>query len=133
MATLLIGEILTDINTDISTLDSKYSGHRYLRNVLDHSFILGKKFLLPDGIPAFKTKTGPAVQHDQTFWMEAQKFYVYLRTDLKSVHRERMFISCLESLSNEEAIIFIAIKEQNLESLYPNITLHKLKEINYFK
>jgi len=133
MANLLIGEILKDINTDITTLTSKYSGHNYLRNVLEHSYIPEKKFLLPEGLPPFKTQLGPSVQHEQTFWMEAKKFYVYCRTDLKTQKREQMFLNCLESLSQEEAQIFVAVKEQNLETLFPNITLAKLREIGYLK
>ena len=130
MANLLISDILKEVNQDIGAL-AKYKTNNYLRNVFEHAFIPEKKFILPEGVPPHKTQLGPSVQHDQTFFMEARKFYVYCRADLKPLRREAMFISCLESLSAEEAKILIAIKDQSLTDLYPNITASKLKEIGY--
>jgi len=133
MANLLINEILKDINNDISNLTTKFATHNYLRNVLEHAYLPEKKFLLPEGIPEYKNQLGPAYQHEQSFWLEAKKFYVYLRTDLKTQKRESMFIAALESMATEEAKIFIAIKEQNLDIIYPNITLAKLREVGYLQ
>ena len=130
MANILISDILKELNEDISKI-SKYSNNTYLRNVFEHAFIPEKKFILPEGVPPYKTQLGPSVQHDQTFFMEARKFYVYCRADLKPAKREAMFIGCLESISAEEAKVLIAIKEQNLETLYPNITAAALKEVGY--
>jgi hypothetical protein len=132
MANRLIGEILKEINEDVSAIKN-YETNSYLRNVFEHAFMPEKRFLLPEGIPPYKAQLGPAQQHEMAFFMEAKKFYVYCRQDLKPIKREQMFINCLEALSDSEAKIFIAIKEQTLSELYPNITLESLKAIGYFK
>lgn len=132
MANLLIADILKEVNQDIKNLE-KYKANNYLRNVFEHALLPEKKFILPEGVPPHKTQLGPAVQHDQTFFMEARKFYVYCRADLKPIRRESMFISCLESLSADEVKILVAIKDQKLSDLYPNITIEKLREVGYLK
>lgn len=132
MANKLIHEILKEINEDVSSI-AKFESNNYLRNVFEHAFRPEKKFLLPDGIPPYKSQVGPAEQHEHAFFMEAKKFYVYCRQELKPIKREQMFINCLESLAESEAKILIAIKEQTLNVLYPNITLDSLKAIGYFK
>jgi hypothetical protein len=132
MANILIADILKEVNADINNI-KKHAGNNYLRNMFEHAYLPEKKFLLPEGVPSFKAQLGPSVQHEQSFFMECKKLYVYCRADLKPIRRETMFISCLESLSEEEAKIFIAVKEQNLQSLYPNITLEALKEVGYLK
>jgi hypothetical protein len=52
---------------------------------------------------------------------------------VKPIFREKLFIGALESLSVAEAKILIAVKEQKLHELYPNLTIGKLREIGYFK
>ena len=127
----LIEDILSDINLDIKKLE-KYSDNKILRNILEYAFIPEKKFLLPDGVPPYKEQSGPSVQLTGALAMEAKKFYVYLRADLKPAKREQLFISCLEYVSKKEAGILLAIKDQNLPALYPNITFDALKSYGYF-
>jgi hypothetical protein len=128
----LIKDILSDANKDITSL-KKYSSNSVVRPVFEHAFLTEKKFILPDGIPPYKAQLGSSEQLTGSFYMETRRFYVYCRSDLKPLKRETMFISCLESLSNEEAKILIAIKEQKLDSLFPNITLEKLRGIGFLK
>jgi hypothetical protein len=128
----LIKDILSDANKDITSL-VKYVNNGVIRPVFEHAFLPEKKFILPEGIPPYKSQLGPSIQLTGSFYMETRRFYVYCRDDLKPLKRETMFISCLESLSDEEAKILIAIKEQTLDILYPNITLEKLQGIGYLK
>lgn len=129
---LTIGETLGDINKDIKEL-KKHEGNTFLRNVFEHAFVPEKKFLLPEGLPPFKTNGLSSVETKGTFWQEARKFYTYCRADLKPFIRERNFLQALEGLDKESVGIMIAIKEQTLTDLYPNITVEALKEVGYFK
>lgn len=129
---LTIGETLGDINKDIKNLN-EHKDNQYLRNVLEHAFFPEKKFLLPEGTPPFKTNGLSSVETKGTFWQEARKMATYARADLKPVNRERLYISALEALDKESVGIFLAIKEQTLSSLYPNITRESLTAAGYFQ
>lgn len=128
----LPADILRDINKDINNI-KKYSGNSYLRNIFESAFIPAKKLILPEGVPPYKSSSAPSVQLQGAFWQEAKKLYVYLRADLKPIRRESMFINALESMSKEEAEILLAVKDQELSKLFPNITYEKLKEVGYFE
>jgi curli biogenesis system outer membrane secretion channel CsgG len=56
------------------------------------------------------------------FFQETRKFYVFNRKDLPKLRREQLFIQLLEALHPSEAKIIVAMKDQNLNSLYNNIT-----------
>lgn len=45
-----------------------------------------------------------------------------MREDITNVRREQLFIQLLEGLNPAEAAIVIAIKDQDLTPLYPNLT-----------
>lgn len=131
---LTIHEALTDINKDINQINSaEHRGNSYLRNVIEHAFIPEKKFILPEGTPPYKTNGLSGVETKGTFWQEARKMATYTRADLKPFNRERLFISALEALDKDSVAIFLAIKEQTLDTLFPNITREKLIEIGYLK
>jgi hypothetical protein len=53
---------------------------------------------------------------------ELRRFYIFLRTDLKPIKREALFISLLESVHPSEAKLIIAIKDQKLHKLYKKVT-----------
>lgn len=131
---LTIHETLTDINKDIKVLRQPENwNNNYLRNVLEHAFIPEKKFILPEGTPPFKVNGLSGVETKGTFWQEARKMASYCRADLKPIRREAMFIMALEALDKESATIMLAIKEQTLSNLFPNITHEKLIEIGYLR
>ena len=105
----------------------------FLRNIIEHAYIPEKKFLLPEGVPPFKTNGLSGVETKGTFWQEARKIATYARSDLKPINRERLFIAALEALDKDSVAILLAVKEQNLETLFPNITRATLTEIGYLK
>jgi hypothetical protein len=127
----LITDMLKDINTDI-TVAFKHKDNKYFRNLMEAAFIESKKWLLPEGTPPFKQMNGSSIQLGG-IWMIGNKCYVYTRTDLKPAKRESLFIQDLEILSKEDAIILVAIKDQKLTEMYPNITYDALRAVGYFQ
>ena len=126
----MISDLLRDIDKDI-TAAFKHKGNKYFRNAMEAAFVPAKKFLLPEGTPPYKEMKGESVQLGG-FWMVANKMYVYTRADLKPSKRESLFIQDLEILSKEDATILVAIKDQKLTNLFPNITYDSLKAVGYF-
>ena len=117
-----ITEILTKINNDPSLLQSEYSKNFAICTLLQYSFDKNLKFLLPDGEPPFKPDAAPIGMSPSNFYQQVKKLYVFTRKDISNVRREQLFIQFLEGLHPSEAKVCIAIKDQDLTSLYPNIT-----------
>ena len=119
--TKMITEMLEDINKDTSAID-KYKSHAGLKFLFKHAFEKEHKFVLPEGEPPFTQDAAPLGMSPANFLMEMRRLYVFTRTDLNSVKREGLFITLLEALHPSEAKVLIAVKDQNLNKLYPNIT-----------
>lgn len=123
-----ITEVLRDINSNPSLLNSTYKKQGDggpLGILFRHAFIPEGKFLLPEGLPPFKPDAAPMGMSPARFITETRKFYLFCRADLTPIKRETMFVQLCEAVHPDEAKILIAIKDQNLTSLYPNIT-HKV-------
>lgn len=116
-----ITEILEEINSDISSLE-KYKDNQVLSVIFKHAFLLGFKFLLPEGTPPYKQDVAPQGMSLSNFHKEARRFYVFCRADLTPMKREMLFISMLEGFHPLESEVMILIKDQSLSSKYPNIT-----------
>lgn len=117
-----ITEILDEINKDPSLLKTKYSDHYAIKTILQYAFDKRGKMLLPEGEPPYKKDDAPIGMSPANFYQQVKKFYIFTRTDLSPVRREQLFIQLLEGLHPSESTICIAIKDQNITSLYPNIT-----------
>lgn len=129
-----ITEVLKDINDDPSLLQSTYKMHGDggpLGLIFRHAFMAEGKFILPSDKPPFKPAAEPIGMTPARFITETRKFYLFCRQDLKSIKRETMFIQLLEGIHPEEAKILMAIKDQNLTSLYPNITRKAVADAGY--
>lgn len=124
MATKLITELLTEINQDPSLIE-KYKTNGALKYVFEYSFDPTKKFVLPEGIPPYKQDPAPIGMTPGNLYMELRKLYIFCRTDLNALRRESLFIQLLENVHPDEAKLILAIKDQELTKMYPNIT-HKL-------
>ncbi len=129
---LTIHETLSDINKDITKI-REHSQNGYLRTLFEHAFIPSKKLLLPEGTPPFKKSTITEVESKGLFWQEARKLGNFCRSDVKPFRRETLFIAALEALDEKSAAILLAVKDQCLSDLYPNITLESLTKEGYFK
>ena len=119
--TRMITEMLEDINKDPSTIE-KYKTHAGLKFLFKHAFEQEHKFLLPEGDPPYKPDAAPLGMSPGNFLMEMRRLYIFCRQDLQSVKREALFINMLESIHPSEAKVLIAVKDQNLNKLYPKIT-----------
>lgn len=117
----LISEIFEEVNVDPSKLEN-YKSNAVVKLIFKHAFEESAKFILPDGDPPYRQDAAPTGLSPSNLYMEARRLYVFCRADLKPLKRESLFISMLESLDGKEAKLLLAVKDQNLEKLYPNIT-----------
>lgn len=120
--TKFITEIFKEINDDISCV-VKYKDNAALKILMSYAFDPSKKFILPDGdVPDWKRDAAPQGMNPSNLYMEARKLYVFCRPDLKALRRESIFLQLLENLHPSESELIIAIKDQKVSRLYPNIT-----------
>jgi hypothetical protein len=120
-----ITEVLKEINDDPSLLHTTYKkvgNGGPLATMFKHAFTAQGKFILPDDEPPYRPNPNPLGMTQAIFQQEIQKWYVFCRADLKAAKREIMFVQLLESMHPSEAKILLAIKDQKLSKLYPNIT-----------
>ena len=126
-----ISEIISAANVDINTL-KQHIGNKYLRNLMEAAYIPEKKFVLPEGIPPFKGNLQHPDQLSGAFWQIAKKIENLQRAELIPLRRESLFIQALESVSEIDAKILIAVKEQSLDKMFKNLTMENLKAVGYF-
>jgi hypothetical protein len=117
-------EMLKEINDDPKKID-QFKDEFLLKVIFAHNFLPTHKMKLPEGEPPFKPADQPMGMCDTNLFVEAKRFYVFMREDVKPIKRESLFVGLLEGVHPEEAKIIIAIKDQKLQKLYPKIT-HKL-------
>ena len=127
MATKLVTEMLSEINSDPSTI-TKYKDNGALRLIFEHAFDPNKKFFLPEGDPPFKEDAAPIGMSPANLHMEAKKLYVFCRADLNKLRRESLFIQLLEGLHPLESKLILAVKDQKLTKMYPKITQKLVSE-----
>lgn len=123
-----VTEILKEISDDPSLLNTKHKDNLPIRYLLQYAFDKRGKFLLPEGEPPYKKDAAPIGMSQSNFYQQIKKLYVFTRPDLKSVRREQLFIQLLEGLHPTEAEVMIAVKDQNITSLYPGITVDVMLE-----
>jgi|APGre2960657373_1045057.scaffolds.fasta_scaffold03461_6 hypothetical protein len=114
-------EILEELNNDITAI-VKYKNNAQLKLVLQNNFDSNLKWDLPETSPPFKSAVEPQDMAPSNLTLEVRKFYIFRRKDLKPAQRESLFIQMLERLDAKEQKILLALKNQELTSLYPNIT-----------
>ena len=77
------------------------------------------------------TSLGSQDQGKASIRKEYTKFYNFLKggnSGLSSLRRETMFVQLLEGLHPKEAEIICLVKDKELESVYPKVTLDIVKE-----
>lgn len=131
MTTKLMNEMLKEINDDVSLLKTKYQSSAALRLLFAHAFDKDKAFVLPETDPPYKDRAHITGMAPTTLTYEAKRLYVFCRTDLRPIKREGMFIELLENLDANEAKVLLAVKNQELTKLYPNITKTKVKAAGF--
>jgi hypothetical protein len=114
-------EMLKEINEDPKAIE-KYKGEFLLKVIFAHNFLPNYKMLLPEGEPPFKRADQPLGMTDTNLFVEAKRMYVFIRADLKPFKREQLFVGLLEGIHPTEADVLIAVKDQQLQKMYPKIT-----------
>jgi len=121
-----INEVLEEINKNPRLLIDgeykKFGNGGPLGVFFKHAFDPDHRFLLPEGEPPYRKIGYPQGRTPIIFQQEIMKFYIYCRKDIKPTKLQTPFIQFLEGIHEKEAKILIAVKDQNLTSLYPNIT-----------
>lgn len=125
--------MLTRFNDgDTLTLLKESAADEALKMVFGYGFIPKGKWVLPEGIPPHKEDAAPPGMSPSNLWKETRSFERFTRTDLSNTKRELMFIQLLENIHPTEAKLVIAIKDQSIPELYPNITLDKVVDAGFF-
>jgi len=114
-------EMLKEINDDPKKIE-EFKNEFLLKVIFAHNFLPDYKMKLPEGEPPFKPADQPLGMTDTNLFVEAKRFYVFMREDVKAIKRESLFVGMLEGIHPEEAKIVIAVKDQKLQKLYPKIT-----------
>lgn len=128
-----IPELLQHINDgDTLELLKGYTTNESIKYIFGYGFIPKGKWLLPEGIPPYKEEAAPEGMTPGNLWVESKKFQYFINPEVNVVRREQLFIQLLESIHPTEAKLVIAIKDQNIPSLYPNITLDKIVDSGFF-
>lgn len=134
MSTKYITEVLKELNDDVSLLKTTYkrTGDNGLLEILfRHAYIPAAKFVLPASNPPFKVNASPLGMTPALFVQEIRKFNIFTRRDINNTKRELLFIQTLENIHPSEAKILLAIKDQELYKLYPNLTHKVIAEAGY--
>lgn len=101
---------------------------------MEVAYLKSHKLPLPEGdAPYTPSKIESEVLSKGVVWQFLKKLKTLQRPELHVLRREVMFIDALESVTADEALVFIHMKDQTLPKLYPNITLESLVSVGYFK
>ena len=119
-----VTEMLSEIDQNPEAI-VKYKDNAALKLLFQYAFDPVHKFELPEGVPPYKEDAAPLGMSPGNFLMEMRRLYVLCRKDLPALKRETIFIEMLESFHPSESKVLLAVKDQNLTSLYKNVT-HKL-------
>lgn len=117
-----VTEILAKINKTPELLKTEYQKNFTICTIMQYAYDKNLRFSLPPGEPPFTPDAAPLGMSPSNFYQQVKKLYIFTRKDISNVRREQLFIQFLEGLHPSEAKVCIAIKDQNLTSLYPNIT-----------
>ena len=86
---------------------------------------------VPDGVVPYKENEVPVGTDHTSLRREWKTLYHFIKggnDSLSSLRRESMFIQLLEGLHPKEAEIICLIKDKELESVYPKVTLDVVRE-----
>jgi hypothetical protein len=129
-----ITEVLKELNNNPGLFETEYKKQGDggpLGKVFYYAFNPEGKFKLPDGAPPFKKSAEPIGMTPGNFINEIRRFYHLCRTDLSPLRREQLFVQILEAIHPDEALILIAIKDQKLTDMYPNITRKRVADAGF--
>ena len=121
--------LLTEIIQQVSSAKTKKEkvellqkyNNNGLRAILIINFDESLKFMLPEGDVPFKRNEAPAGTEHTRLDHEYKGFYRFFKggdDTLSSMPREKLFIQLLEGLQQDEADLFVAACNKNLQKKY---------------
>ena len=100
-----------------------------LKELLKYAFHPDIKFVLPLGMPPYKTIGSPEEYNPTYLYPNIRKFYLFVEgghEGLTQLRREQLFIQILESLHPKEAEVVIQVKDKKLN--YRGLTYKLVKK-----
>ena len=100
-----------------------------LKELLKYAFHPDIKFVLPPGMPPYKTIGSPVEYNPTYLYPNIRKFYLFVEgghEGLTQLRREQLFIQILESLHPKEAEVVIQVKDKKLN--YRGLTYKLVKK-----
>lgn len=126
---MMVNELLDLISNDKTVVNELKEKYRFvfdsLRTLLYYGYEEKVKFVLPETDPPYISDNSPDGMSPESLLYVARKGrleYFTSKRDINKVRREQIFIQTLEKINHKEAKILLAIKDQNLQKLYPVLT-----------
>lgn len=130
MAEKMISEILETAGTKKTRKEKieylRTQNSRPLRTILKGAFDPTVQFLLPEGEPPYRKDDAPKGYEPSNLHKVTKQFKYFdvggIGERLPAAKREKMFITCLESLHPDEAELVLLMKDKKLAGKYKGIT-----------
>lgn len=126
---MMVNELLDLISNDKTVVNELKEKYRFvfdsLRTLLYYGYEETVKFVLPETDPPYIPDNSPDGMSPESLLYVVRKGrleYFTSKRDINRVRREQIFIQTLEKINHKEAKILLAIKDQNLQKLYPVLT-----------
>lgn len=107
-------------------------GTEPLEQILQYNFHPDISFSLPEGDAPYKKEVDlPVGKSHSNLYKEGRRLYIFLigyAPNLKPYRKEQLFIELLEGIHWTEADLLIAVKDKNLESMYPGVTYEAARD-----
>lgn len=106
-----------------------------LELVFQCAFLPEYRFDLPEGVPSFEycTQAIGMCPDDLLVAIRRNRFDYFIKDRIKinDQTRQRIFVKLLEGVHRSEAMVLLAIKDQDLTRMFPNITYDVLADAGY--
>lgn len=97
--------------------------------VLQYAYDPVIQWNLPEGDPPFT----PTVYLDQQYalWQNVRKLHHFIKdsgSPVTKMKREQLFVQLLETVSPDDCKVLLAMKDKDLQRLFPNLTVELINE-----
>ena len=130
---LTISELLQELNDKpekLALVENK--NNAYFRVLLKCAYLVEFKMNLPEGNPEYKPSGVSFAETKGAFWQEARRMESYVGDKMPKLRRETLFMQALEGLDEKSGQILLAVKDQTLDKMYPNLTKEVFQKHGYF-
>lgn len=106
--------------------------NRAMKSFLVHAFIPEKKFILPEGVPDYKSlKVENPEQVATILWGASKAFETLTNPNISQRVRERTFLRVLDSVTEADALFLLGVKDQTLDHMFENLSLESLNAAGF--